>query len=757
MEKIWVENNWYIPVDENGYVIGPCFEGMMGCVLQLRRGGQDAKAAMKIPRLLADTVEENAYICKMTEDEESAVQQINDAGGRIADLLVAQFFGRNSLRTRRSTEYSPHEEARKQHGHVIFVYFERDKKPRFCSVNFIGNDFSIFPPSCKKDFEKSVSKDDWDLFIKLSENEGQPDFSHTVFRWHDLGGKTPIGDLVDALGSQQVSSIWYAAVPSIVFDWAEGNLQEAITKQEIKDWSLEDHFTLFEKVLNGVSFLHKQRMIHGDIRPANVMRINSQEPQNYRLGDYGSYGKEWQAIAEQGQPGGLTQVGPAIGRLRETPFYAPERRAGIEFESANIAIIDKIGLREPTGGHNYLLLLGWRSDLLAEDGSVKQEVKKSIQEVKNTIQKQPGNTKGVTQNIVTDQLEKGDRLRLRNYLFEILYTVNTDRDLKFYLCTSRYAEIIHDHLIVYKEFDEIKDSTIVDLSNYVEFHQWSAATDLYGIGALCLYSLFSCGLQRKPTLSAASATVNSPEQPTADIDVTDGNDAELFLQGQAENNNKNPDTLFVEMIRILESVPYFRFFWKELERFRKEIETLYERTPRPLFPAGEKVLLEDSASGQSLYDMALYTTNNILQSTPKARIILEQFDMNLAHFLLFMHFVLACLHRQSHMAPQDGSQLKPFAKDRTEPPMENGASAQALQRLIRLKGFLVQPFFDGFKCTKKEQILDFNPRSDFQLRIELQKLKREIRHLLDIGYIRGVWALRPNLKALITKVNREGR
>src|SRR5207249_7270557 len=110
MAKIWVSQDWYIPVDEYGYVIGPCFEGMLGCVLQLRHGVDDTKkktkegieeeamkAALKIPRLLADTVEENAYICKVTKDEEKAVTKISNAGGRIHDILDAQFFATKTL------------------------------------------------------------------------------------------------------------------------------------------------------------------------------------------------------------------------------------------------------------------------------------------------------------------------------------------------------------------------------------------------------------------------------------------------------------------------------------------------------------------------------------------------------------------------------------------------------------------------------------------------------------------------------------
>lgn len=770
MAKIFVEKDWYIPVDDDGYVTGPCFEGMLGCVLQLK-GEPTGRAALKIPRLLADTVEENAYICKLMEDEEEAAFQVRNEGGKTHFLLDAQFLGRNPLRLRRSTEHSAREEAQEQSGHVIFVYFERDRKPRFFAVDLTDTDFSVFPASCKDYFKASISSEDWKSFINLTKSESQPSFSLTLFRCHDLGGGDDIGRLTDALGTERIASIWYAAVPSVVFDWAEGNLQEAITKQEIKDWSLEDHFTLFEVVLDAVSFLHKQGMIHGDIRPANVMRIGPQEPKNYRLGDYGSYGKEWHAIADGLQPGGLTQAGPAIGRLRDTPFYAPERRAGRQFESANISIINKVDLGDSKGGFNYLVLVGWRSDLLSGDGTIRHETQKIIaglikQEIQriNLEAKKAGDKKSIDvkasgPNLNAEELQKGDRLRLKNYLFEVIQSVQTDSALKCYLCTSRYAEIIHDHLVVYKKVGEIENPTVIDLSNYVEFRQWSAATDLYGVGALCLYSLFSCGLQKQETSTAATLDGTTPQSEenlaTQNPHITNGENPVQPSPDPLAFGGYSLDSLFVDMMDILQSDPYFKFFWKELEKFRKQIETLYEERPQPSSnqAAWTRVLTEGSPSGQTLYDMALYTTNNILQSTPKAGIILKQFDMNLARFLLFMHFVLACLHRQSHMPSQEAGSSTPFAADRTEPPMEGGAASRALKRLTKLKAFLVQPFFDEFKCREKTQILDFNPRSDFQMRIELEKLKREIRNLSKKGF----WdrSLRSDLRKLVGKIDLE--
>ena len=67
---IWLNPTYYVRVDENGYVTGPAPRGALGCVLQLvKTGAARPRFALKIPRLLADTVRENANIVLVTEDE----------------------------------------------------------------------------------------------------------------------------------------------------------------------------------------------------------------------------------------------------------------------------------------------------------------------------------------------------------------------------------------------------------------------------------------------------------------------------------------------------------------------------------------------------------------------------------------------------------------------------------------------------------------------------------------------------------------
>jgi serine/threonine protein kinase len=704
--KIWIEDKWYIAVDEQGYVEGPCFEGMLGCVLQVKSTpddlGEVAVMALKIPRLLADTIEENAYICKLTEDEEAAVRKIIQAGGTVEGLVPAEIYAADSLKKPLTTDHSSDDDAFAQRGHMIFVSFQRDRKPRLCSVKLTDKSFDIIPEGSRVDFQANVSTDDWKNFLQAS-RDGRLEFSEPVYSSREATKSNQSGPLRNALIGRQ-TKVWYAALPSIVFHWAGGTLQETITKREIGHWTLKDHFSLFGQILQAVRFLHKLGMIHGDIRPANVMWMGEALASKYRLGDYGSYGREWQVVSRQEPAGGFTMVGPAIGQRRHTVFYSPERRAGNEFESADTAVITRAP-EDGSGITSYVILLGWRSGLLM-DGKVTDLTRKLMSEwASSDTPSEQDNQPNL------DELQKGDRLRLRNYLFEVKRSQQIgNANQKIFLCSGRYAEVLHDSLVVYSDTELSADGIVLDLSNYVELHQWSAASDLFSVGAVCLYSLFCGGLQKAPQ----------------------GNDRAIG----------NPDRLFLEMIEVLESVPCFGFLWDEMESFREEIEALYSRDPSSKDAPEAKIIVpprdgEDisEAKEQTLRVVALNATNSILKITPRAKILLEAFQFNLAYFLLFMHFVLACLHRKSHMSAELSSKAKsktgfhtPFTENRIEPPMPEGAAEKALGRLETLDSYLNQPFFKGF-TGDRDAIIDYDPRSNFQVRMDLNKRLDEINEL----------------------------
>src|SRR4051812_7124503 len=111
--RIWVDEQWFINVDDRGYVTGDSFEGALGCVIQLQDYRNPThKRALKIPRLLADTVRENAYICTLTENEVTNVQKASQGG---AFGLIRSLGGEEPLKGRRwALKDAPTEDGREQ-------------------------------------------------------------------------------------------------------------------------------------------------------------------------------------------------------------------------------------------------------------------------------------------------------------------------------------------------------------------------------------------------------------------------------------------------------------------------------------------------------------------------------------------------------------------------------------------------------------------------------------------------------------------
>jgi len=122
-----------------------------------------------------------------------------------------------------------------------------------------------------------------------------------------------------------------------------------------------------------------------------------------------------------------------------------------------------------------------------------------------------------------DALRCGDRLRLRDYIFEVVYTEPIDKEGKtdaardlICICDKRFARVIHDRLAVYnKKGADLPDGEVISLAQYTEYRQWSASVDLYSIGALCLYCLCSARLIPTATAERKEGDAGADEGPSS--------------------------------------------------------------------------------------------------------------------------------------------------------------------------------------------------------------------------------------------------
>jgi hypothetical protein len=407
--KLWVDEKWYIPIDNKGRCIGPCAEGALGFIVQLNCLDNPGHVlALKMPRLMGETYRENAYINDLMEKELKAVYDINLGYGQPDGLMTSGYFGRGGpLKGMISTRNGNHE-ARAINDSIIMLCFEKGQNPRFCAVRADGDKVFYYPESIKdcpvttveqfKKVEKSAQCDDlsWvtPVFVESLEEDKQ-----------QTNEKIRIFNKSYALLQSPTGTTWYTCVPSVAYSWAPGTLQESISLGKREKWNVTDHFILMHRLSSGLNILHSQNMLHGDIRPANIAcQRDPGDPKNYSLADYGSFHEAGVHAVEKHPEGGAV-LGPVIGTERSSAFYSPERRAGLERESADTAAVIS-----PPNSTTLLLVLGWRSNLI--DPNTSKIRKRIIEEAEVELKKSEDQT--------TDSLVEGDRIQIRDYIFEVI-------------------------------------------------------------------------------------------------------------------------------------------------------------------------------------------------------------------------------------------------------------------------------------------------------------------------------------------------
>ena len=114
--------------------------------------------------------------------------------------------------------------------------------------------------------------------------------------------------------------------------------------EDLKKWELSEWFRLFLNLCNGILNLHNEGCIHGDPRPANIMTKLSGNmdlmASSFRWIDIALGYDTGSSINVINLPDnidarGTTIIPRPLGGGRTTPFYAPERMEGLEYEDAD--------------------------------------------------------------------------------------------------------------------------------------------------------------------------------------------------------------------------------------------------------------------------------------------------------------------------------------------------------------------------------------------------------------------------------------
>ena len=742
--RVYLSAEWYVLVDDQGMVVSSCAEGALGYIVQLYSSDAvmpPVRGALKIPRMRADTLEENAYVCQILAGEAIAV--FKALSGQRREGLIPTETTRTAhfLRDPRSLLRCSEEQAREQNDCIPFIHFGKDQRLRICNVKFEPDSpggspvLRVFPPTMQSQLS-FLSYEDWRCFQEASGPDsdsrhhsyyfvGSPP-SHAAERSLQGGsqGSSCMGHLDQMLDPERPEDIWYAHLPSVLFQWADGTLQRTLSIGAHSQWRLKEHYVLLEQVVKGLHTLHSKGIIHADVRPANVMAVGDlSKADHYMLSDYGSFTNDQASAGGAGS--GFTTM-PGVTRHRTSVFYARERRAGVEQENADVALI----IGEPPGPESaglYFVRLGWKAEVIdPKSGRVYPEVIRDMEKVLQSMIRR-GEAGGGIDPVVsrgdTWRLTSGDQIRLRDYVFKLVDSRDEEREILLhdkpatlhcqdFLCDSRYTRVLLEKLAVRgNEFlfgvlpcaaPRSDESVLVlDLPRWVEIRQSSVASDLYSVGVMALYTVYTCA---RLNLSKS----NRDSQPEGSLEGT-----------VAPPSSAMPDEIeerIAKLVRRLEDEKNFNELWLNLTRAC----TLLESALR----AGRSVdsLLQEPVESDGIESgpHAITRVKDFIESVVESLCDhaeelreIQEWSKNSAYFLLFVHFVLSCMHRRAHLDGHRMDQLRrriaaggsevlgseillyPFCEDRCERSQSGSEpiAKRVLGRLTRLLSYFDQKIF----------------------------------------------------------------
>lgn len=840
--RVYLSEEWYVDVDEEGVVRNPCAEGALGYVLQLQPTDPSTPmvyAALKLPRLRADTIEENANITEILHAEQRNVER--NRTNTFLGLVPAERRNANFLRRERRLGDHERSDARQQDGCVPLVSFRPDSRVRICNVRFVKDDTvpggyhrQVFPPGA----EASLSFLTYQQWREYEPScSGMGIFDHPVV-FRDLHGTaSPVGDhiaprptvptcatrtnfyLDEALRLSKNREVFFAGLPSILFTWAHGTLQETIGEGLHKHWDLWACYQLVQGVLLGLQTLHQNGLVHADLRPANIMSVLTPERvrdivrekkwhelvKGFRVSDYGSFGCDLATMAPTPEGSGHTSM-PGVTRHRVSVFYGRERRSGIEREDADLAIIFSVPDRNRPDGFEYFIRLGWKRQLqIPGRNEVRPSVLRDMQQVAHNMQR--SNTK--FQQIEDWSLTEGDQFRIRDYVFLVKQHVAWNRQIDAkddgylgresrkladnkmkevhcldFLCAPHYTRLLMEKIVLREDAPLSQGQTNpegmpsylqLDLPRWTEIRQSSYASDIFSIGVLALYLPYTA--QRRKSAGETGTKITG--QVDADTINTDG--AMLW-------DAQNIEESVAAIVRRLEDENNFRHLFPEMEEVCKRLENAirYEipasvllrtkvneldqlevqyqhekvrRLRTSHMPAVSSVSVAaldvpvsvppmdmDSVSkservrdlhgtdmkiAQSEFRLKVKNLIETTQFLSEELVVIAEHIGNYGHFLFFLHFVLACLHRQTSLksgdSPEQPQSPYPFCKNRCDTDM--GLAVRVRDRIKRLLEFQQHTwFFDALQRELSGVIRKGVPiLPDYKIRERLLQLEEKVR------------------------------
>ena len=649
MPTIHVTDEYFIEVNEEGFVSNDWAEGALGFVIRMKSktGGPDR--AVKIPRLLADTLEENAHINYLLAEERRVAFKVGPENG-----LLNAYNSKSPFKGLQTVA------AGQQKDGIILMCCSKDEPPRLCWLKFENEKLSMKPkiPVIEEVFNPKQTtpdedqREEQDQLEARNQVEAQDQEKQSSFFARLRSDSDEFSELAAfqesksdsnetfAIGqklSERESRYWYVGFEGIIYDWANGTLQELVAKRKL-NLNFRNRLLLVNKIVKAIEHLHghKDKLMHGDLRPANIMFVNRGEmAADFLVTDYGSFGHE-QANYDDAMP--PNTMGASVHRQRTSPFYSPERSSGDEKELADVALLF-------SDNKNVTVVLGWKNDLI-DKGECK-----SWEDLKKELKLDA--KQNVSGSVPFDEIKAGDILRIREYMLTATESNTTKNGQLLVHCKPKVGIIRHDKFIT-PLTEKLPSKKWLSIPRTVIFRKWAAPVDVYAIGALTIY------------LNFCSTSFE-----------------ELYPDGE----QRNDDESFKEMMERLQSRAYFQDVWKRIERLRNLVDAIYDSK------LGQTVVPESKVSefmkGDVLYFNKEYSVirclkdevSYITRTTPGLIWILKACEFNYAKFIYLFHFSLSCLHRRDSLLKSDirGSDVFPFCSSRMDTVNSNGPMSKVLR------------------------------------------------------------------------------
>jgi len=754
--KIWLDDQLYIEVDNEGRCTGVCNEGALGYVIQVlsksNDGDKQQKWALKIPRLLSETHRENAYIVEVTEKELATVLYIN---GRIESsyLLSVRQIGPGYFRNPIASKDIK--------GAYMYACFEKGKKPLICNAKIEENkvntnpENSSFPFSDGAQLKQVLSENN---LIGMSDRLKRPIFLESPIK--DKVVTTPSSTNGDVNGynvytmekayeGNTTGETWALGLPSVLFTWIDGTFQESVSRDIKGFWGYENNVKFIQRICEGIRELHGLDVLHADLRPANIVYAGAPEdPNRYYIADYGGYADTKPPEPESDSIGDISR-GPAVIGERTSPFYAPERRIGIERETADTVFF----IREPDSKESVVyVILAWRDDFRKNDDSGEVDIAK----IRKLIT-QKGNVTSEDSGLL-----KGDRIQIRDYIFELAEDEKFIAGAQILTCRFPYWQMFHGRVAVAQYAKNYELAESLPIPRILELRQWSAASDIYSLGVLALYGAYYDSQRlRKNNNEKQTSTEQNPtnnELPSS-TDMTVSNRGDII---EVEDR-------FRVMVDYMSNETTLQAVWPLLSWVRVNIEEHMEN--RSLNPDEYAEFLIGSFANSEekvpLKEEAIRVVRHVALIVPGSKSLLEALNYNVGYFVVYIHFVLCCLHRRSDLRrlikeniisevylsddndiDETERLLEPFSVDRREPANYNegkGAAYWASSRLKQLSKYIDNSYLQAL--TIDEKLFDDIPEigtADPLVRAELQKntewlSKYEEAHKLILNELKKVY------------------